>query len=448
MEFYLKGETMQSRRDLLKSACSAVAWPLLGQSDIAGAARVHRSSSGEPHRTELSKGLNRPRLDRLMKEEGIDAIIASTRNNIGYLTDMYMGMGDRFTAIQNYVIYARGNDVISFVGELDWCLDHLLDCDLNTISLHLSDGAWYNSFHGELTERDKKMIALMKRNYSPGLDPGDTGALIEAIKEKQLGDAVVGVEDKMSMNALKAIKKEFPKIRINNAHALLVRTRSVKNQYELECIKKATKISSQALDETHRSLKAGMTAGEIRDLLSQNMRKRGGSNTGVSADIGTYPCRESGYKLKRGDLVVLDAVNSVNRRYGDLAMSRVFDGRASDRLLNSHKALANGVQACVEATRPGITITDMCNAMLKGVREYYPDYSRSRNVFGHSLGVECPELPILTLGNQTVLEPGMTLNPDILVYDYGLYMLLTENTIIVTEKGCELITHIEESNYL
>ncbi len=337
-----------------------------------------------------------------MKEEGLDAIIASSRNNVGYLTDMYIGMGDRFTAIQNYVVYERGNDVISFVGELDWCLGHLLDADLDAISLHLSDGAWYNTFHGELTERDKKMISLMDRDYSPGLDPGDTGTLIGAIREKHLGDAVVGVEDKMSMNAL---------------------------------------------DETHRTLKAGITAREIRDLQSENMVKRGGSSTGVSADLGAYPNRESGYKLKQGDLVVLDAVNSVNRRYGDLAMSRVFDGKASERLLNSYRALANGVQACVETTRPGITITDMCNAILKGVQEYYPGYSRSRNVFGHSLGVECPELPILTLGNQTELEPGMTLNPDILVYDYGLYMLLTENTIIITENGCELITPIEQSIY-
>ena len=439
---------MRTRRDFLKStAFSAMALPILGRFETVRATPVLKNPKGEPKRTALSVGLNRPRLDRLMAEAGIDAIIASSRNNIGYLTDMYMGMGDRFTAIQNYIIYERDSDIISFVGELDWTLGQLLNANLDAMNLHLSDGAWYNSFHGELTEKDKKMIELMKLEYSLGLDPGDTGGLTAAIKEKGLAEAVIGVEDKISLRALEDIKKEFPKIHIKNAHDVFVGTRSVKNQYELEQIKKATAISSQALDETHRSLKAGMTAGEIRDLLSENMIKRGGSNPGVSADIGTYPNRERGYKLKEGDLVVLDAVNSVNRRYGDLAMSRVFKGKASDRLLNSHKALANGVKVCVESTRPGMTITDMCKIIEKGVQEYYPGYSRSRNVFGHSLGVECPELPILTIGNQTILEPGMTLNPDILVYDYGLYMLLTENTIIVTENGCELITPIEQSIY-
>ncbi|MFC2113117.1 M24 family metallopeptidase [Bacteroidota bacterium] len=439
---------MRTRRDFIRSAAySTVGFSILGQSGALLAAPANILSKGEPLETELSKGLNRPRLDRLMKEEGIDAIIASSRNNIGYLTDMYMGMGDRFTAIQNYIIYETGNDVFSFVGELDWSLGQLLDADLDKVDVHLSDGAWYNSFHGELTERDQKMIELMERNYSPALDPGDTGALIEAIRAKNLGDAVVGVEDKMSMNALEAIRVEFPKIQIKNAHELLVSTRSVKNAYELEIIRRATKISYDALEETHHSLNAGMSAAEIMDLLSHNMKKRGSSATGVSADLGTYPCREDNYKLKRGDLVVLDAVNSVDRRYGDLAMSRVFDGKASDRLLNSHKALANGIQACVDTARPGITISDLCIAIEKGVQEYYPGYSRSRNVFGHSLGVECPELPILTIGNQTILEPGMTLNPDILVYDYGLYMLLSENTIIVTEKGSELITPIEQSIY-
>jgi len=335
--------------------------------------------------------------------------------------------------------------IYSFVGELDWCMGELLDCDLDHVSLHLSEGAWYNSFSGPLSERDQRMVALMKRRYSPGLDPGDTGALIEAIQEKKLENAVVGVEDKMSMKALDAIKKEFPKMHIRNASSLLESTRSVKNRHELDSMIQATKISARALDETHQALTAGMSSEEIRDLLAKNLRKMGGSNPGVSADIGVYPNRQLGYKLKRGDLVVLDAVNSVNHRFGDLGMSRVFEGKASDKLSNSHKALSNGIQACREAARPGITITDLCNAILKGIQDYYPGYSRSRNVFGHSVGIECPEIPILTLGNQTVLEPGMVLNPDILVYDYGSYMLLVENTILVTEKGCELVTDIERT---
>lgn len=403
--------------------------------------------SYESRKTSLSKQLNRRRLDKLMTLKGVDAIIASSRNNIGYLTDMYMGMGERFTDIQNYIIYEKGNNKIGFVGELFWSMKQLLDSDLDTIYLRLSDGAWYNSFHGELTERDQKMLELMKLPYSPGVVPWDTDALVEVIEDMGLRDSVIGVEDKISMTALDRIKKGYPKIKIKNAHQVLVNTRSVKTQLELDNIRKATKNSYEALDETHRSLEVGMSADEIRSLLSENMMKRGGTNTGTSADLGVFPCREPDYKLKRGDLVVLDAVNVVNRRHGDLGMSRVFDGKASNRLLNSHKALANGIQAAVDSTRPGITVTDMCKSILKGVQEFYPGYSRRSHMFGHSLGVECPEQPLMNFGNETVLESGMVFCPDIAIYDYNLYMLLTENTIIVTDDGCELITPIEQSIY-
>ena len=405
------------------------------------------SSNQNLSKTSISKQLNRPRLDRLMTEQGIDAIIASSRNNIGYLTDMFMEMGERFTDIQNYVLYEKGNDKIGFVGELFWSMSQLLDRELDTITLRLSDGAWYNSFHGKLTERDEKMLKLMKLPYSQGVVPWDTGALIEVIEDMGLSNSHVGVEDKISQTALATIKKEYPKIKIKDAHKLLVDTRSVKNKVELDNIRQATKNSYMALDETHSSLDAGMSVGEIRSLLSENMMKLGGSNTGTSADLGVFPCREPDYKLKRGDLVVLDAVNVVNNRHGDLGMSRVFDGKASDRLLNSHKALANGIQAAVDNTRSGITVTDVCKFILKGVQEYYPGYSRRSHMYGHSLGVECPEQPLINIGNETVLEPGMVFCPDIAIYDYNLYMLLTENIIIVTEDGCELITPIEQSIY-
>ena len=80
------------------------------------------SSNQSLSKTSISKQLNRPCLDRLMTEQGIDAILASSRNNIGYLTDMFMEMGERFTDIQNYVLYEKGNDKIGFVGELFWSM--------------------------------------------------------------------------------------------------------------------------------------------------------------------------------------------------------------------------------------------------------------------------------------------------------------------------------------
>jgi hypothetical protein len=97
-------------------AYSALALPILGKSKIEKIPPALENSPGEPALQPIPpKGLHRERLDRLMRGAGIDAILASTRNNIGYLTDMYLGMGDRFTAIQNYAIYAQGNDIISFV---------------------------------------------------------------------------------------------------------------------------------------------------------------------------------------------------------------------------------------------------------------------------------------------------------------------------------------------
>jgi Xaa-Pro aminopeptidase len=36
---------------------------------------------------------------------------------------------------------------------------------------------------------------------------------------------------------------------------------------------------------------------------------------------------------------------------------------------------------------------------------------------------------------------------DVVYHDYGSFMLLVEDTIVITDKGCELLTGIKKSLY-
>jgi len=428
---------MTSRRELLNRSL----YSILGAPLLSANANPAPAPPAAPHQPTPAELMNRPRLERLMKEEGIDAIIGSTPEGVGYLSELWMGVHDQFSGVQNYAIVAAGDPVVGIVGELDWIMDTLAEWDPKTFTPTFSDTAWLNETTGPFTATDKAKFAFMKMKHTPG----DTPALIEAIRKKKLGEAVVGVEDKMSMSAVAAIQKEFPKIRIKNASGLLLKTRMVKTPAEIESTRIATDLVCGAIDDTMKDLAAGMTSREIIELVRGRLFAGGGQDHFITADVGPWPSREPNYKLKKGDLVVIDAGCRINHRYSDRGVSMVFDGEPWKKLERANAGLTTGNTAGVEAARPGMKITELCDVMLKGIREHTPKYLRNRHVYGHSIGVECPEFPLLQTGNETELEPGMFFCLDVVYHDYGRFMLLVEDTVLITEKGCELLTEIKTS---
>jgi Xaa-Pro aminopeptidase len=82
-------------------------------------------------------------------------------------------------------------------------------------------------------------------------------------------------------------------------------------------------------------------------------------------------------------------------------------------------------------------------------REGIPDYRR-RNV-GHGIGLELYEAPLLVPDDEdddtagcanhaTTLEPGMVINVELPYFELGVGGLQIEETVVVTQEGCKLLT--------
>jgi Xaa-Pro aminopeptidase len=101
-------------------------------------------------------------------------------------------------------------------------------------------------------------------------------------------------------------------------------------------------------------------------------------------------------------------------------------------------------EAGLAAVRPGWTAADAWRAMA-AVLDPGGRVETPVGRMGHGVGLDITEPPSVAVGDETVLEAGMalTLEPS-LVWSApgggGRRLMVHEENIVVTAKGCELLT--------
>jgi Xaa-Pro aminopeptidase len=117
-----------------------------------------------------------------------------------------------------------------------------------------------------------------------------------------------------------------------------------------------------------------------------------------------------------------------------------------EKFIDAYKACREIHDAVLEQTQPGadceaIFLKTLQLADKLGYKDSYlgPPGLQTRFI-GHGIGLELNELPFIAKGQSYPLEKGMTfaLEPKIVFPGEGSVGL--ENTVVVTEKGYEILT--------
>lgn len=246
----------------------------------------------------------------------------------------------------------------------------------------------------------------------------------------------------MTVSRLSAFQKAFPDIEIISSDMLsneISALRSVKDEDEISCIRKAQEIAEAAFEHILGFIKPGVTEREIALELNHEMFLRGaealsfdtialsGVNTSMPHGV------PSDKKVENGEFVLMDFGAVWNGYHSDMTRT-VCVGEPTDEMKKVYNIVLEAQLACLEKAKGGMSGSELDNIARKIIDDagYGECFGHS---LGHGVGMEIHEKPNASPRNKDILLPGAVVTVEPGIYIEGKFGVRIEDFVILTENG-------------
>jgi Xaa-Pro aminopeptidase len=363
------------------------------------------------------------RLDALMEQAGLDALVVTSKHNVQYLLGGYrFAFFDHKEAIglSRYLpvlIYPRGRpDRAAYVAARLESFEHQLDRfwmeDVRTVSWGTTDAM--EAAVGRLRGLG---LPLRRIGIEPSFLPFDAATLLrDALPETEWVDAVVPLE----------------------------RLRARKTAAELELLRQASERVVAAMQQAFAACSPGMTKRAVVDVLRRAEVERGLTFEYCLITAGTSLNRAvSDQVIAAGDIVSLDSGGNYNGYIGDLCRMGVL-GEPDAELQDLLAEVEAVQQAARRPLRAGAT-GDEVYAAAEAAVAASPNRAQM-HFLAHGMGLVAHEAPRLTgcgfvpysgFDAKRPLDAGMVVSIETEIRHPRRGFIKLEDTVAVTTTGCE-----------
>jgi Xaa-Pro aminopeptidase len=262
----------------------------------------------------------------------------------------------------------------------------------------------------------------------------------------KLGLKRLGYEPaQMSCDAFQTLSDKLP------ARAALVAVkgwieelRTVKSPAEIARIRRAVETSSQAFEQAVGRVRPGMIEQDLAADLEYRMRRLGAEKPAFETIVASGPrsalphAQPTAARFEKGELVVVD-MGALREGYCSDMTRMLFLGTPGARIKRTYNAVLEAQLAGIDAVRAGARTAAVDAATRKVLKGYGLDRAFVHST-GHGLGLEIHEPPRLGKRDKGRLKAGMAITIEPGVYMEGFGGIRIEDTVLVTEKGCEILT--------
>jgi Xaa-Pro aminopeptidase len=246
-------------------------------------------------------------------------------------------------------------------------------------------------------------------------------------------DAYQSLEAKLPMKAtLVAVKGWIEELR------------TVKSPTEIERIRRSVETNSKAFEQAVARVRPGMKEQDLAADLEYRMRRLGAEKPSFETIVAggvrsALPhAQPTAARFRAGELIVVD-MGALQEGYCSDMTRMLYLGAPTAKVKRTYKAVLEAQLAGIDAVRAGVR-TAAVDAATRNVLKGYGLDGAFIHSTGHGLGLEIHEPPRLGKRDKGRLKAGMAITIEPGVYIEGFGGIRIEDTVLVTEKGCEILT--------
>ncbi len=260
---------------------------------------------------------------------------------------------------------------------------------------------------------------------------------------KSEGIKKLGIEDySLSLNAFSMLKNDLPNIEFKNIGATVSLLRQVKDEWEIDKIRKAQEITDMAFSHILGIISTEMTETDVAAELEYFMRKHGAEDKSfetisISAEKTSLPHGvPENVKIKKG-FFTMDFGATVDGYHADMTRT-ICIGKADNDMKKLYNTVLKAQLASLEYLKAGVVCKDADKVARDIINKNY------NGLFGHSLGhsvgLEIHEVPCLAPTVDKILVPNNVVTVEPGIYMAGKYGCRIEDLVVITENGIENLT--------
>jgi Xaa-Pro aminopeptidase len=336
---------------------------------------------------------------------------------------------------------------------------------------HAPDLAYLTNFTGDdsvglITEKDFYLVTDFR--YKEQAEQ-EAGWLKTNMRENKMSDAIaqtlteakakrVGFEANFAtvgqmdalVNSLKAIKDLPKQPELVPLENVMTNIRKVKDDNEIDLIRKSVGIAEEAFDAIRNEIKVGQSENYLAGLLGFELRSRGASGSSFPIIVAAGPnsslphYRPAETLIQRDQPLLIDWGALYKGYCSDLTRTLMI-GRVQPKIKEIYKVVLESQLAAIKFLRPGVT-TQQADRVARDVidRAGYKDYFG--HGLGHGIGREIHELPSLRkTGGEEELRPGMIVTVEPGIYIPGVGGVRIEDDVLITHSGCEVLSSLDKT---
>lgn len=383
--------------------------------------------------------LNKPRAHRIMAEQGIEALVATSPENVTYMSDYWSMAHWTRPGTQVYMVLPADTAITPCVIMSTSALDLLADSEA-----WVTEAYRYGFFVTEiasdtdLSPIEKRLAALLA-----GIDHGDVvSALIYALKARKLERTRLAVDENGIQPAcLERLRHELPGAEILPGARTFREIRSIKTPEEIARLRGAVRVTERSIDAALSIAREGVTELELLEAFHKATISAGGFPAacciGTGARSALSNAQATARTLRSGDVIRFDGGGRYKHYRADISRMGAL-GDPDKKVRRYYHALRAGMERAIAEIRPGVKAADIFKVAAETVRqEGIAHYQR--NHVGHGIGINNYDAPDLAPHSTEVLEEGMVLCVETPYYELGFAGLQVENTVVVGPNGAETL---------